>query len=189
MRITKVYTKTGDTGTTGLADGTRVPKNHARIEAYGCVDELNATIGLVRTSARGRDGVHRLDAALLQVQHDLFEVGADLATPTVGPGGPRLGTGDIETMEQAIDDFNDDLPPLQEFILPGGGPIGSSLHLARTVCRRAERRVLDLIDQDNSTPTTTLVYLNRLSDLLFVLARWTAKNLGEPEVLWEPKQI
>ncbi len=187
MRITKVYTKTGDKGTTGLADGSRVSKNHVRIEAYGCVDELNATIGLVLTAARYAEDVERLAKALEDVQHGLFELGADLATPEPGPDGPRLGESDIGNLEEAIDAFNSDLPPLQEFILPGGGPIGASLHLARTVCRRTERRLLDLLEAETQTPQSALIYLNRLSDLLFVLGRWATRILGEPEVLWSPK--
>ncbi len=187
MRITKVYTKTGDQGTTGLADGSRVSKNHVRIEAYGCVDELNATIGLVLTAARDARNVERLAQTLQEVQHGLFELGADLATPKPGPDGPRVGEIEVRALEEAIDSFNEDLDPLREFILPGGGPIGASLHFARCVCRRGERRLLDLLEAEPQTPTGGLIYLNRLSDLLFVLGRWATRMLGEPEVLWSPR--
>ncbi|MEE2751482.1 MAG: cob(I)yrinic acid a,c-diamide adenosyltransferase [Myxococcota bacterium] len=188
MRITKVYTKTGDSGSTGLADGRRVPKNHPRIEAYGCVDELNAIVGCVRTAgeANGHDQISRLDEILYTVQNDLFELGADLAT-CAAEDSSRIREEDAIRLEQAIDAFNADLPPLQEFILPGGGAIGSLMHQARTVCRRAERRCLDLLDAEPNSSGEGLRYLNRLSDLLFVLGRWASCVLGEPEVLWKPR--
>ncbi len=188
MRITKVYTKTGDSGSTGLADGRRVPKNHPRIEAYGCVDELNAIVGCVRTAAQANSHEHisRLDDILNTVQNDLFELGADLAT-CAPPDSSRIREEDVLKLETAIDEFNEDLPPLQEFILPGGGAIGSLMHQARTVCRRAERRYLDLLDAEADSAPEGLRYLNRLSDLLFVLGRWSSCVLGEPEVLWKPR--
>jgi len=188
MRITNVYTKTGDSGSTGLADGQRVPKNHPRIEAYGCVDELNAIVGCVRTAvqANGHEQICRLDDILDAVQNDLFELGADLATCAL-QGSSRIREEDALTLENAIDEFNGELPPLQEFILPGGGAIGSLMHQARTVCRRTERRCLDLLDTEPNSSAEGLRYLNRLSDLFFVLGRWSTCVLGEPEVLWKPR--
>ena len=188
MRITKVYTKTGDSGSTGLADGRRVQKNHPRIEAYGCVDELNAILGCVRAASQSNDHaeISRLDTILNQVQNDLFELGADLAT-CAPPDSRRILEPEAQRLEQAIDEFNDELSPLMEFVLPGGGAIGSLMHQARTVCRRTERRYLDLLEDEPDTGLEGLQYLNRLSDLLFVLGRWSACVLGEPEILWKPK--
>lgn len=190
MRITRVYTRTGDKGTTRLVGGSEVSKDDIRIESYGTVDELNAVIGLVRTflaqqpfSAVDRA---RLDAPLAEVQNDLFDLGADLATPAADrwPGMQRLGPADATRMEVWIDSFNDELPPLKEFVLPGGGVVGSFLHQARTVCRRAERIVVTLRAHADDVGDGGLIYLNRLSDLLFVLGRWAAKAGDVPEVLW-----
>lgn len=190
MRITRVYTKTGDKGTTGLADGTRVKKTHSRIEAFGTVDELNAVLGMARqaNAASGADPrvVARLDAIFHQVQNDLFNLGADLATPPgVSWEALRIAEEDVGALEDLIDALNEELPPLREFILPGGGPVGAPLHLARTVCRRAERRTLEAMEAEEAIGTLPLQYLNRLSDLLFVLGRWSARALQEPEHLWE----
>ncbi len=191
MRITKVYTRTGDGGSTGLVGGERVKKNHARIEAYGTVDELNAVIGLARTWSRrsGADPqrVERLDTMLHRVQNDLFNLGSDLATPAAKrwEGMYRVGGEDVERLEAWIDALNGELEPLREFILPGGGPVGAFMHQARTVCRRAERVVITLMDRDEEVGEGPMRYLNRLSDFLFVAGRWAAEALGEPEVLWE----
>jgi cob(I)alamin adenosyltransferase len=191
MRITKVYTRTGDKGTTGLVGGERVPKNHARIEAYGTVDELNAVVGLARTwnarSGAAPDAVRRIDEMLHRVQNDLFNLGADLATPAAArwEGMYRVGGDDVAQLEGWIDALNEDLPPLKEFILPGGGPVGAFLHQARTTCRRAERVVIDLMELEVEVGDGPMRYLNRLSDFLFVLGRWAARALGEPEFLWE----
>jgi len=187
MRITKVYTRTGDKGSTGLADGTRLQKNDARIEAYGTVDELNAVLGLVRTfNTQGPEQARqRVDEMLEQVQHDLFDLGADLATPAGVEGALRIAPAAVGQLEGWIDRLNEDLPPLKEFILPGGGPVGSFLHQARTVCRRGERDVLTLMDGDDAVGLGPLRYLNRLSDFLFVLGRWAASCLGEPEFYWQ----
>ena len=191
MRITRVYTRTGDRGQTGLVGGERVDKDHARIEAYGTVDELNAVVGLSRTfNARSEAAPaarDRMDGMLRSVQNELFVVGADLATPASHrwEGMVRVGEAEIAVLERWCDELNEDLGPLKEFILPGGGPVGAFLHQARTVCRRAEREVLRLMKLDPEVGGGCLQYLNRLSDFLFVLSRWAAKALGEPEYFWE----
>jgi len=194
MRITKVYTRTGDRGQTRLVGGAAAPKDHPRIEAYGTVDELNAVVGLVRTwnqmSDAPADVVERLDAMLGQVQNDLFDVGADLATPSASrwEGMRPVGDNAVNRLESWIDELNADLPPLTEFILPGGGPVGAFMHQGRTVCRRAERRVLTLMHEEPDVNEGVLRYLNRLSDWLFVAGRWGAKALGEEEYLWQRRQ-
>ncbi|MFT4628243.1 MAG: cob(I)alamin adenosyltransferase [Myxococcota bacterium] len=188
MRITRVYTRTGDTGTTRLVGGQKVNKDDVRIEAYGTVDELNAVLGLARTfNASSRaDGWDRIDAVLGRVQNDLFNVGTDLATPAPArwEGMYRVGESDVAMLEGDIDAFNGELPPLEEFILPGGGPVGAFLHQGRTVCRRAERCVVVLMHHDEDVGSGSMKYLNRLSDLLFVLARWAARAHGEAEFQW-----
>ena len=203
MRITKVYTKGGDKGETSLVGGERVAKNHPRILAYGTVDELNAIIGIIRTflQKEQQEGVvQKIDPMLYQIQNDLFHVGADLATP-IGhrwEGMIRINQEGIEQLETWIDELNEELPPLKEFILPGGGFVGAFFHQGRTVCRRAERDVLDLY-HSLKTPNTDgqsseesaeemfypLTYLNRLSDYLFVAGRWAAQKLGEKEFMWK----
>ncbi len=190
MRITKVYTRTGDAGQTRLAGGQQVWKDSLRVEAYGAVDELNAVVGVVRSFAADRIGtsqaVTRLDRELDRVQHKLFDVGSLLAT---APGQrfenmPTVAQGDIDRLEQLMDSCQEELTPLKEFILPGGGKIGSLLHQARTVCRRAERDCVRLAREEPIDPVL-VIYLNRLSDALFVLARWISQALGEPEILWQ----
>ena len=184
MRITKVYTRGGDKGKTSLVGGQRVPKNDLRIEAYGTLDELNSIVGLARTfndqSQADPEAVKRLSEMLRQVQNDLFDLGSDLATPADKrwEGMYRVGDPDIQRLEQWIDELNEDLGPLVEFILPGGGPVGAFLHQARTVCRRAERRVMDLQDRGDDIGPGPLQYVNRLSDFLFVAGRWASKALG-----------
>ena len=191
MRITKVYTRTGDKGTTRLVNGAEVAKNHVRIESYGTVDELNSILGLARTfnrtSAAAPDVITHIDGMLKRIQNDLFNVGSDLATPADGrwPGMFRVGDDDVARLESWIDLLNEDLGPLKEFILPGGGPVGAFLHQARTVCRRAERCVVTLMEHEEDVGDGCMRYLNRLSDYLFVLGRWAAKHLGEPEYHWE----
>jgi cob(I)alamin adenosyltransferase len=190
MRITKVYTRVGDRGETRLVGGRKVPKDDPRIEAYGTVDELNAVVGLVRTFAAqqgARESVVTIDAMLADVQNELFVVGSDLATRAADrwEGMVRVGDDEITRLERWIDEINGELPPLEEFILPGGGVVGSFLHQARTVCRRAERRVFTLITAEPEVGEACLRYLNRLSDLLFVLGRWAARSRGEPEVYWK----
>jgi cob(I)alamin adenosyltransferase len=191
MRITKVYTRGGDKGMTSLVGGDRVRKDHVRIESYGTVDELNAVIGLARTfngrSTADAAVVARLDEMLRAVQNDLFNVGADLATPAESrwEGMHRVGGEEVTRLEGWIDELNGDLPPLREFILPGGGPVGAFFHQARTVCRRAEREVLRLMEADDEVGAGAMRYLNRLSDWLFVAGRWAAKSLDEDEYLWD----
>jgi len=186
MRITKVYTRTGDGGTTRLVGGTEVDKDHPRIEAYGTVDELNSVLGVVRAFLPDADWARRLDAILGDVQDDLFNVGTELATPTESrwEGMYRLGETEATRLEHAIDEMNEDLQPLSEFVLPGGGRVGALLHQGRTVCRRAERRALAIVHLQPDLADSSLRYLNRLSDLLFVAARWAAHNAGMPEVTW-----
>ncbi len=191
MRITKVYTRTGDKGQTGLVGGSRVPKDHVRIEAYGTVDELNTIVGLARTfntrSEASPAAIERIEDMLRRIQNDLFDVGADLATPASDrwEGMHRVGAEEIKRLEDWIDALNDDLGPLKDFILPGGGPVGAFLHQARTVCRRAERDVVRLMREEPEVGEGCMTWLNRLSDYLFVVSRWAAKQLDEPEYLWE----
>jgi cob(I)alamin adenosyltransferase len=182
VRLTRIYTRTGDDGTTALGDGTRVPKTSPRIEAYGSVDELNACVGTCREHCVPGELLDRL----LQIQQDLFDVGADLCVPlSQGEAGPaRIGGARAARLETWIDAVNAELRPLQSFVLPGGGVLAAALHVARTVCRRAERRVAALAGTERLNPACG-VYLNRLSDLLFVLARQAA---GPDEVLWIPQR-
>ena len=176
-RLSKIYTRTGDDGTTGLGDGSRVAKDDIRVEAYGAVDELNASIGLLRAGlSADHDAQHYLD----NIQHDLFDLGGELCIP----GHTLLKTGHITDMEAEIDRLNSTLPPLKEFILPGGNPAAAQAHMARTICRRAERRLYTLCRHNNSAGGLPLRYLNRLSDYLFVLARTLARENGGSEVLW-----
>lgn len=180
----KIYTKTGDDGRTGLFGGGRVDKDHVRVEAYGDVDELNAVIG----SARSVDMMPRIDEVLAPVQRDLFAIGALLATPHPEKHKEqlekaRLSDFRIAQLEQAIDDGEAELEQLKAFILPGGTPKASALHVARTVCRRAERAIIRLRHTDE-VPSVVIVYLNRLSDLLFVLARVANRRAGAGEVTW-----
>ncbi len=177
MRINRVVTRTGDGGTTALAGGQRVRKSSARVHAYGEVDELNSCLGV----AAALQTEPMLVQTLEQVQHRLFSVGADLATPP-GTGGPRVGDPLVAELEALLEPLMGELPPLEEFILPGGSPAGAALHLARTVCRRAERSCAALAEQEAVTPQV-LVYLNRLSDLLFVMARVANRRGGTPETL------
>jgi cob(I)alamin adenosyltransferase len=175
-RLSKIYTRTGDDGSTGLGDGTRVRKDDARVEAYGTVDEANSAIGMVLA-------VPGLPAAVAEcltaVQHDLFDLGGELCIPGMVLIKPEM----VERLEQQLDAFNDPLPPLKEFILPGGGPAAAACHLARTIVRRAERRVWTLAGEEAVGPDATH-YLNRLSDLLFVIARVLARHENGSEVIW-----
>ena len=190
VRITRVYTRTGDRGETALVGGRRVPKDSPRIEAYGTVDELNAIIGLARVfnAERKKSGKrHRwLDEVLRRLQNELFDLGSELATPAdaVYEGMFRVGPEQGTALERLMDECQKELTPLKSFILPGGGPVGGFLHQARTVCRRAERRVLEL-SRAEEIGEWPLKYVNRLSDLLFVLSRWVGKHLGETEYLWQ----
>ena len=187
--LTKIYTRTGDDGTTALGTGERRKKYDLRVAAYGTLDEVNAALGVARLHT-GADP--RLDAALSRVQNDLFDVGADLCTPGQGkgPGGARLTVTQqqVTWLEAEIDRLNAELAPLRSFVLPGGGAASAYLHLARTVCRRAERLIAELKDQaDESVTPEVLQYVNRLSDFLFVAARH-ANDKGAGDVLWKPGQ-
>jgi cob(I)alamin adenosyltransferase len=185
----KVYTRGGDSGETSLFGGERVRKDHPRVEAYGAVDELNALIGLARTELEGDD----LQELLEGVQRSLFEVGGELATPGEGAkkgarkSVPRVSDSHVEALEQAIDKLDVELAPLRAFILPGGSRGAALLHHARTVCRRAERRVVHLA-LEGSVPAGMIRYLNRLSDLLFVLARVVNRRQGIEEPIWEGRR-
>ena len=190
IRITRVYTRTGDKGETGLVGGRRVPKDSPRIEAYGTVDELNSIVGLARVfnEEKLEDGeAHRfLDRVLRDIQEELFDLGSELATPPdlTRAGSHHIGEREITRLEEILDGCQKELGPLKSFVLPGGGRIGGYLHQCRTVCRRAEREILRLSRVEESTELP-LIYMNRLSDLFFVLSRWVGKRLGEREYLWQ----
>jgi cob(I)alamin adenosyltransferase len=182
----KIYTRTGDDGTTGLFGGGRVSKHHLRIEAYGTVDETNSFIGLAIAYAANHPGAKKLVEVLTRIQEDLFTLGADLATPLdVRISVPRTTPEQVAQIEARIDEFDAEVPPLKHFILPGGQPVGAALHVARTVCRRAERLVVALAEQETVNPPSA-IYLNRLSDFLFVLARWANHLDGSGESPWVP---
>lgn len=176
-RLSKIYTRTGDGGTTGLGDGSRVDKDNVRVEAYGTVDELNSHIGVVLAHNLPSD----VRECLERIQHNLFDLGGEFSVP----GRKALEQNHVELLEKQLDDFNADLPYLKEFILPAGGLATSHCHVARTVCRRAERRAYSL---HRETPINlhAIAYLNRLSDLLFVIARVCARHENGEEVLWQP---
>ncbi len=191
MRITRVYTRTGDKGTTRLVGGQEVPKDHIRIATYGTVDELNSILGIIRVFLRESpieaDGRLLLDGQLHRIQNDLFNVGSDLATLPADrwPGMYRVGNSDVTQLEGWIDTLNAAVGPLTEFILPGGGKVGAFFHQARTVCRRAERECVALMHDEPDAGAGPMRYLNRLSDYLFVAGRWAAHQGNEPEPLWE----
>ena len=174
-RLSKIYTRTGDDGTTGLGDGSRVSKDDARVEAYGTVDEANSAIGLLLAAGIPDD----IAALLTAIQHQLFDLGGELCIP----GHAAIGDADVEALERALDGYNAGLPSLAEFILPGGGEAAARCHVARTVVRRAERATVTLARNEAVRPQP-IRYLNRLSDLLFVLARVLARAAGEGEVTW-----
>jgi cob(I)alamin adenosyltransferase len=174
-RLSKIYTKTGDTGTTGLGDGTRVAKESLRIATIGDVDELNSIIGILQTEPLGAN----IHAVLEDIQHDLFDMGGELCMP----GNAMMKAERVTALETQLDAWNDTLPPLKEFILPGGSRAAAYCHLARTVCRRTERQMTSLNSHENITEIS-LQYINRLSDLLFVLCRILNKNAGVPDVHW-----
>ncbi len=191
IRIDRVYTRTGDDGQTGLVGGKRVAKDDLRIACYGEVDELNSVLGVVRSHLAaepyaGAEPAARLDAVLAFVQQELFDLGSELATPPESEyeGMIRIGAAQIERLEAWMDELSPDLPELKSFVLPGGGAAGATLHVARTVCRRAERSVTALVRRGDAARETAR-YLNRLSDLLFVQSRWIAIATGHAEVLWQ----
>ncbi len=175
-RLSKIYTRTGDDGSTGLGNGGRIRKDDPRIEAIGAVDELNSAIGLLLSDVLPETN----RSTLTSVQHRLFDIGGELSMP----GTNILDPGRVEALEEALDALNSDLPPLKEFILPGGSTAAAHCHLARAICRRAERRVCQLAGDTEVNPAT-LKYLNRLSDLLFVMARSLNKQAGHPDVFWK----
>ena len=183
-KITRVYTRTGDDGTTGLGTGARVAKDDARVEAYGTVDELSSAIGM----ALAGDLSERLVGPLTRVQNELFDVGSNLCFPEEDRDGielPEVGAEAIARLESVMDELLADLAPLENFVLPGGSPEAAALHLARTVCRRAERRVVTLA-REEAVNANIVEYLNRLSDALFVMARFANHDASEPEPIWRP---
>lgn len=177
-RLSKIYTRTGDDGTTGLGDGSRIDKDHARMEAIGTIDELNSQVGVLITEMAADDDCVAL---LSRIQHDLFDLGGELSIP----GYTLVSADRIGELEASLDALNEDLPPLKNFILPGGNRAAAHCHLARAICRRAERGVVTLSREDQVNDTSRQ-YLNRLSDLLFVMARLLARRAGGEEVLWLP---
>lgn len=186
VKLNNIYTRTGDDGTTGLVRGPRRSKADLRVECFGTVDEANSFIGMARLHT---GSMPKLDRLLARVQNDLFDLGSDLATPGADPAGAppslRITPVQAEWLEQQIDQYNDGLKPLTSFVLPGGTPLAVALHLARTVTRRAERLVVELIAAEPDVNNAVLVYLNRLSDLMFVMARVANAN-GDSDVLWTP---
>lgn len=180
----RIYTRTGDDGETGLLGPVRVFKDHIRIEAYGQVDELNAQMGALRAHFGSSDIASEIES----IQRLLFEAGGELAQPAgTAPLASRLGAADVASMERAIDRLEADLPPLTNFILPGGCPASAAAHIARCVCRRAERAAVRLMRSEPESETEVLRFLNRLSDYLFVLARWANHRAGVPETIWHPR--
>ena len=191
IRLTKIYTRTGDRGLTALVGGKRVPKESARLEAYGTIDELNAIVGIVRTYVpqyQSKFGAEYTwySEMLRRIQNELFDVGSELATPDDAEyeGMHRMGEGEVKLLEQEMDRMQKDLQPLNSFTLPGGGVLNAFLHQARTVCRRAER-VCWMLQREEPINPSLMAYVNRLSDHLFVQSRWVAKRLDEPEYLWD----
>jgi len=178
-RLSKIYTRTGDDGTTGLGDGSRIPKDNARIEAMGAVDEVNSTVGLIRTASLPGD----IEAVLSGIQHDLFDLGGELSIP----GYELIKAEAVERLEENLDQLNAGLEPLKDFILPGGTAAAAWCHLARSMCRRAERRLVTL-SRETDISDVPRQYLNRLSDYLFVLARYLNKAAGSGDVLWDRKR-
>ncbi|HML17582.1 MAG TPA: cob(I)yrinic acid a,c-diamide adenosyltransferase [Bryobacteraceae bacterium] len=193
LALNRIYTRRGDAGDTGLAGGQRVPKDSPRIEAYGTVDELNSFLGLALVSCREQSGhdpnIGLLAGIMRRVQHELFNLGSILATrpEDVHPKQARITPAEIAQLEREIDAMNEDLPPLRSFVLPGGTRFNAELHIARTICRRAERLVVALSRQE-LVPSEAIQYLNRLSDAIFVWSRWANHVLRIPEVLWDPNQ-
>jgi len=185
VKLNAIYTKTGDNGTTGLVRGPRRMKYDLRVACYGTVDEANSFIGLARLHT---GSMPKIDRLLSRVQNDLFDLGSDLATPGHDPEGVeslRITEGQVGWLEQQIDSYNEGLAPLKSFVLPGGTPLAAALHVARTVARRAERMVVELIAKEPDVNPAAMIYLNRLSDLLFVMARVANAN-GSSDVLWTP---
>lgn len=193
LALNRIYTRRGDSGATSLVGGQRVPKDSLRIECYGTIDELNSVIGLACVSIQDQlatcPELSELGGILLRVQHELFNLGSILATlpEDVHPRQPRVTERDIAQLETEIDGMNEPLSPLRSFVLPGGSRLNAELHLARTICRRAERLAVHLA-REEAVPAEAVGYLNRLSDALFVWSRWANHKLAAPEVLWEPNK-
>ena len=185
VRLTKIYTRGGDAGETSLGDGTRTSKLDLRIAAYGTVDELNSALGLVLAADRRPDDI---GAVLTRVQNELFDLGADLSVPLENEGRLRVTKEQVDVLERECDSFNAALPELRSFVLPGGSELAARLHIARTICRRAEREVLRAAGAHSLNPLV-LVYLNRLSDLLFILARVANAAGDQEEPLWRPGSL
>jgi len=191
IRLTRIYTRTGDKGTTALVGGARVPKESGRLESYGTIDELNSVVGIVRTYLPrhvlklGNDG-DWYSEMLRRIQNELFDVGSELATPADGEyeGMHKMSEAEVAKLEEEMDKMEEELEPLKSFTLPGGGELNAFLHLARTVCRRAERQLWRLKRQE-PVNDQLIIYVNRLSDHLFVQSRWIARRLDEPEFLWD----
>lgn len=188
LALNRIYTRTGDRGETGLVGGQRVPKDTLRIEVFGTVDELNSFVGLVRISSHDQQ-LAELEKIFERIQHELFNLGSVLATlpADLHPHQPRITQETIHQLEREIDHYNEGLPALRSFVLPGGSRLCAELHVCRTVCRRAERLLVTLGRQEE-TPPEALLYLNRLSDVFFVWSRWVNVALGVPEALWQPNQ-
>jgi cob(I)alamin adenosyltransferase len=191
IRLSRIYTRTGDKGTTALVGGKRVPKESGRLESYGTVDELNSIVGIVRTylmeyKDRLGDDYEWYSEMLRRIQNELFDVGSELATPPDGEyeGMHKMGAGEVTQLEEEMNRMEKDLEPLKSFTLPGGGVLNAFLHQARTVCRRAER-VLWRVKREEEIGDQVIIYINRLSDHFFVQSRWIAKRLGESEFLWD----
>lgn len=190
VRLSKIYTKTGDKGSTRLVGGQKVQKDSLRIGSYGTVDELNACLGLVRVAMRASDAEQAarddVETFLRKVQNDLFDVGSDLATRIEDrwPTQPLVDMDDVAELERRMDAWNEELEPLNSFVLPGGNEVAARLHLARTVCRRAERDIVAL-SREEAIGEPVIPYINRLSDALFVLSRWVTHRMGAEEFLWE----
>ena len=191
IRLSRIYTRTGDKGQTALVGGKRVPKESARLEAYGTIDELNSIVGIVRTylpdyRERLRSEFDAYSESLRRIQNELFDVGSELATPSdvEYPQMHKMGAGEVKKLENEMDAMEKELEPLKSFTLPGGGILNAFLHQARTVCRRAER-VCWRLKREEDINDNLIIYVNRLSDHLFVQSRWVAKQLDEPEYLWD----
>lgn len=184
--MARIYTRSGDAGETGLIGGARVPKDNPRVAAFGEIDELNAAVGLARALMAGKKPLAALEEALSGIQSELFELGAELAVDPAAGLAPRISAAHAQALEKAIDRLEDRLPKLDHFILPGGSPAGAALHLARAVCRRAERSVLAL-SRSSPVGRDARVYLNRLSDYLFTAARAANRLSRKPEMRWPPK--
>lgn len=188
LALSRIYTKTGDQGETGLVGGQRVAKDAQRIEVFGTVDELNSFVGLARISAR-ESGLNELESIFERIQHELFNLGSVLATlpQDLHPNQPRITKEAIEQLEREIDQYNTTLPALRSFVLPGGSRICAELHVCRTVCRRAERTLVTMKHAEE-IPIEAMLYLNRLSDAMFVWSRWVNQALGVEEALWQPNK-